>query len=225
MRLGPDNPEMPITIVLADDHPIVRQGLRALLDAEPAFQVVGEAADGLETIALVERLKPQILIVDVMMPSLNGMEVTRRVADSFPHTRVIILSIYADEAHVLEALNHGAAGYALKDVELADLIRGLHEGRGRAAIPQSPLSERAIEAYAKRAAASEDVYEALTRREREILQLVAEGHTSAAIAVRLGISPRTVEVHRANLLHKLGLHNQTEVIRYALRRGILPPEE
>lgn len=215
---------MPITIVLADDHPIVRQGLRALLDAEPEFQVVGEAADGLETIALVERLKPSMLMVDVMMPGLNGMEVTRRVADSSPHTRVIILSIYADEAHVLEALRYGAAGYALKDVDLADLIRGLHEVAAGRRYLSPPLSERAIEAYAKRAAASEDMHEALTPREREILQLVAEGHTSAAIARRLGISPRTVEVHRANLLHKLGLRTQTDLIRYALRRGILPPD-
>jgi two-component system response regulator NreC len=220
----PRNAEMPISIVLADDHPIVRQGLRALLDAESAFQIVGEAADGPETIALVERLKPSILIVDVLMPGLSGMEVTRRVANVSPHTRVIILSIYADEAHVLEALKNGAAGYALKDVELADLIRGLHEVAAGRRYLSPPLSERAIEAYAKRAAASEDMHDALTPREREILQLVAEGHTSAVIAERLGISPRTVEVHRANLLHKLGLRTQTDVIRYALRRGLLPPD-
>ncbi len=131
---------MPITIVLADDHPIVRQGLRALLTAEPAFQVVGEAANGLETIALAERLKPSILIVDVMMPGLNGLEVTRRVADTSPHTRVIILSIYSDEAHVLEALRYGAAGYALKEVDLTDLIRGLHEvAAGRRYLSPPPL--------------------------------------------------------------------------------------
>lgn len=216
---------MPTTIVLADDHPIVRQGLRALLGAEPDFQVVGEAADGLETIVLVERLKPGMLIVDVMMPGLNGIEITRRVADSSPQTRVIILSIHADEAHVLEALRYGASGYVLKDADLADLVRGLHEVAAGRRYLSPPLSERAIEAYAKRAAASEDLHQALTPREREILQLVAEGHTSAAIAMRLGISPRTVEVHRAHLLHKLGLRTQTDVIRYALRRGILPPDE
>lgn len=215
---------MPTTIVLADDHPIVRQGLRALLGAEPDFQVVGEAADGLETIVLVERLKPGMLIVDVMMPGLNGIEITRRVADSSPQTRVIILSIHADEAHVLEALRYGASGYVLKDADLADLVRGLHEvAAGRRYL--SPPSRNVPSAYAKRAAASEDLHQALTPREREILQLVAEGHTSAAIAMRLGISPRTVEVHRAHLLHKLGLRTQTDVIRYALRRGILPPDE
>jgi DNA-binding NarL/FixJ family response regulator len=215
---------MPATIVLADDHPIVRQGLKAALDADPDCQVVGEAADGLETLALVERLKPSILIVDVMMPGLNGLEVTRRVTASSPHTRVIVLSMYADEAHVLEALKYGAVGYAVKDVDLPELIRGLREVAAGRRYLSPPLSERALEAYARRAQASDNMHEALTPREREILQLVAEGHTSAEIAARLGISPRTVEVHRANLLHKLGLRTQTDVIRYAIRRGILPPE-
>ncbi len=215
---------MPVTIVLADDHPIVRQGLKAALDADPDYQVVGEAADGLETLALVERLKPNILIVDVMMPGLNGLEVTRRVAESAPHTRVIVLSMYADEAHVREALKYGAVGYAVKDVDLAELIRGLREVAAGRRYLSPPLSERAIEAYARRAQASDNTHEALTPRERQILQLVAEGHTSAEIAAKLGISPRTVEVHRANLLHKLGLRTQTDVIRYAIRRGILPPE-
>src|SRR5712692_6336487 len=162
----PRNSEMPTTIVLADDHPIVRQGLRALLDAEPAFRIVGEATDGPETIALVERLKPTILILDVLMPGLSGMEITRRVANISPHTRVIILSIHA-EAHVLEALKNGAAGYALKDVELADLIRGLHEVAAGRRYLSPPLSERAIEAYAKRAAAGEDMHDAHPARARD----------------------------------------------------------
>lgn len=209
------------TIVLADDHPVVRKGLRAVLDVEPDCQVIGEAADGLEALELVERLKPSVLIVDVMMPGLNGLEVTRRVGARSPHTRVIVLSIYADEAHVLEALRHGAAGYALKDVALNDLIRGLREVAAGHRYLSPPLSERAIEAYAKRVTAGQSLHETLTPREREILQLVAEGHTSAEIAVRLGISPRTVEVHRANLLHKLGLRSHTDVVRYAIRRGLL----
>jgi two-component system, NarL family, response regulator NreC len=215
---------MPQTIVLADDHPIVRQGLRAVLDAEPDYEIVGEASDGLETLAVVERLKPSILIVDVMMPGLNGLEVTRRVVERFPHTRVMVLSIHADEAHVLEALRYGAAGYALKDVDLADLIRGLREVAAGHRYLSPPLSERAIDAYAKRAAASDSADETLTPREREILQLVAEGHTNAEIGLRLGISPRTVEVHRANLLHKLNLRTPADVIRYAIRRGLLPPD-
>ncbi|OLC28513.1 MAG: DNA-binding response regulator [Armatimonadetes bacterium 13_1_40CM_64_14] len=215
---------MPQTIVLADDHPIVRQGLRAVLDAEPDYEVVGEASDGLETLAVVERLKPSLLIVDVMMPGLNGLEVTRRVVERSPHTRVIVLSIHADEAHVLEALRYGAAGYALKDVNIADLTRGLREVAAGRRYLSPPLSEHAIDAYAKRAASSTSTHETLTPREREILQLVAEGHTSAEIGVRLGISPRTVEVHRANLLHKLSLRTQADVIRYAIRRGLLPPD-
>jgi DNA-binding NarL/FixJ family response regulator len=214
------------TIVLADDHHIVRQGLRALLEAEPDFSVVGEAADGLTAIDLVERLKPRVLVIDVVMPGLNGLEVTRRVSRSSPRTRVVILSMYANEAYVLEALNNGAAGYVLKCSDIAELVRAVREVAAGRRYLSPPFSERAVEDYVQKAkTAPLDAYETLTAREREVLHLAAAGQTRSEIGKRLFISPRTVEVHRANLMRKLGLRTQTDLVRYAVRRGIVPADE
>ncbi len=213
------------TIVLADDHHVVRQGLRVLLEGQPDFQLVGEAGDGLEAIQLTERLKPDVLLIDLMMPSLNGLEATRQVSQRSPHTRVVILSMHANEAYVLEALRNGAAGYVLKDSSAADLVHAVREVVAGRRYLSSPLSERAIEAYMQKASTvTSDPYEMLTNREREVLHLAAEGYTNAEIADQLSISPRTAETHRANLMHKLGLRTHTDLIRYALRRGILPME-
>lgn len=212
-----------ITILLADDHHIVRQGLRSLLEAEPNFNIVGEAADGLEAARLAESLQPDVLVLDIMMPGFSGLEVTRQVQQRAPDTKVIILSMYADESYVLEALRNGAFGYVLKKStadELARAIRQVIEGQ-RYLSP--PLTESAIEAYMQKASqTTEDSYELLTTREREVLHLAAEGLTNVEIADRLVVSPRTVESHRANLMQKLGLRNQTDLVRYAIRRGILP---
>ena len=214
------------TIVLADDHHIVRQGMRALLEAEPDFRLVGEAGDGLETVQLVERLRPDVLVLDLMMPGLNGLEVTRQVGKRSPQTRVVILSMHANEAYVLEALRNGAVGYVLKDASVTELVQAVREVTAGRRYLSPPLSERAIDAYVGRAKeATLDRYETLTDREREVLHLVAEGCTNAAIAARLSISPRTAETHRANMMRKLGLHTQTDLIRYALRRGIIPMED
>ena len=214
------------TIVLADDHHVVRQGLRALLEAEPDFTVVGEAADGLEAVHLVERMQPNVLVLDLMLPGLSGLEVTRQVRQRSPQTRVVILSMHANEAYVVEALRNGAAAYVLKDASAAELVHAVREVAAGRHYLSPPLSERAIEFYRQKAqAATQDVYETLTTREREVLHLAAAGHSIAEIAARLGISPRTVETHRTNLMHKLGIHTQTNLVRYALRRGILPMED
>ena len=214
-----------ISIVLADDHPVVRRGLRALLEAEANLRIAGETGDGLEAIRLVEELRPHVLILDLMMPGVSGLEVARQVTRRFPETRVVIISMHANEAYVMEALRNGASGYVLKDasaVELVQAVRTVVAG-GRHLSP--PLSEGAIAAYVEKAkAAPADPLAALTTREREVLHLAAEGQSSADIAARLGISPRTAETHRANLMRKLGLHSQTDLVRYALKRGILPPE-
>lgn len=213
------------TIVLADDHVVVRQGLRALLEAEPDFAIVGEAADGLEVADLVERLKADVLILDLMLPGLNGLEVTRQVQQRSPQARIVVLSMYANEAYVLEALRNGAGAYVLKEASAADLVHAIREVMAGRRYLSPPLSESAIELYVQKAkAAPRDSYEALTTREREVLQLAAEGQSNPGIADRLGISVRTVETHRANLMHKLDLRSQTDLVRYALRRGILPPE-
>lgn len=214
-----------MTIVLADDHPIVRQGLRTLLEAEPDLTIVGEAADGLETVELAARLRPQVLILDLMLPGLSGLEVTRQVHQRSPQTRVVILSMHANEAYVLEALRNGAAAYVLKEAGAAELLQAVREVTAGRRYLSPPLSERAIEAYVEKAAAIPlDQSETLTTREREVLHLAAEGHSNPEIAARLGISPRTAETHRANLMRKLGLRSQTELIRYAMRRGIIPSE-
>ena len=213
------------TIMLADDHPVVRQGLRALLEAEQDFTVVGEAADGLEVAGLVERLRPNVLVLDLMLPGLGGIEVTRQICHRFPQTRVVILSMYANEAYVLEALRNGAAGYVIKEASAAQLVQAVREVSAGRRYLSPPLSENAIEAYIQKAQATPlDLYETLTTREREVLHLAATGNSNIEIADRLGISSRTAETHRANLMRKLGLHSQTELIRYAMRRGIIPSE-
>ena len=215
----------PTTIVLADDHHIVRQGLRALLEAEPGLEVVGEAAVGSDVAALVERLKPHVLVVDLMMPALSGIEVTRQIRQRSPQTRVVVLSMHANEAYVLEALQSGASAYVLKDASAADLVRAVREAASGRRYLSPPLSERAVDAYVQRAkGAALDPYDTLTIREREVLHLSAEGYTSTQIAALLSISPRTAETHRANLMRKLGLSGQTDLIRFALQRGILPLE-
>jgi len=213
------------TVVLADDHRVVRQGLRALLEAGGRFCVVGEAGNGLEVARLVERLRPDVLVLDLMLPGLNGLEVTRRVKQLSPKTQVVILSMHNDESYVLEALKNGAAAYVLKDSSAEELVKAIGEAMAARRYLSPPLSEAAIEAYLGRAAAgAADPYESLSSREREVLQLAAEGHTNAKIGRRLFISPRTVEIHRANMMKKLGIRNRIELVRYALKRGILPPE-
>jgi len=216
---------MSVTILLADDHQVVRQGLRALLEAEPDFQIIGEAGDGLETLRLVERFKPQVLILDLMMPGVNGLEVTRQIHQRFPETAIVVLSMHSNEAYVLEALRNGAAGYVLKETGITDLVRAVREALAGRRYLSPPLSARAIDSYVQKAqAATLDPYETLTTREREVLQLAAQGLTNAEIANRLSISPRTAETHRTNLMRKLELHTQIDLIRFALKRGILPME-
>ncbi len=217
---------MTVSILLADDHQVVRLGLRALLEAEADFKIAGEAADGLEAKAMVERLQPDLLVLDLMMPGLNGMEVTRQARQLSPRTKIVILSMQANEAYVLEALRHGASGYVLKQSNMAELVQAIRQVLEGRDYLSPEFTQRAIEAYKQKAeAATHDPYDTLTTREREVLQLAAEGRTSPEIAEKLFLSPRTVEMHRSNLMRKLGLANQTELVRYALWRGLLPPEE
>lgn len=216
----------PITIALADDHHVVRQALRTLLETEADFSVVAEAPDGLAAVQVVERHAPAVLVVDLMMPGLNGTEVTRQVARRHPDTRVIILSMHVNEAHVMEALRNGARGYVRKDATAADLIRAIREVAAGHLYLSPPFADNAIEAYRKRAEdAAVDPYARLSDREREVLHLAAEGLGNTELAGRLGISPRTVETHRANVMRKLGLQRQADLVRFALRRGIVPGDE
>ena len=212
-----------ITIVLADDHRIVRQGLHALLKAETDFDVIGEAGDGLKALELVRKLNPDVVVLDLMMPGLNGLEVARQLSKQTPKTKIIILSMYDDEGFVLEALSNGVSAYVLKDAGSTDLIQAVREVRAGHRYLSPPLSDRAIEVYEQMTkAGTMDKYDTLTTREREVLHLSAEGHTNNEIAARLGISVRTAETHRSRLMHKLDIHTQADLTRYALRRGIIP---
>lgn len=214
---------MTVTVLLADDHPIVRHGLRHLLEEETSLKIVGEASDGLQAVELVEKFKPNVLIVDIMMPGINGLEVLKQVKERSPNTCSIVLSMQSADIYVVEALKAGALGYVLKETgpsELVNAVQQVVEGK-RYLSPK--LSERLIDVLLQvREELTIDPYETLTNREREILHMAAEGMTTAAIAKRLSISPRTAELHRGRMMNKLGLNNQTDLIRYALKRGILP---
>ena len=211
-----------ITIALAEDHHIVRQGLKALLAAEKNFRLVGEAADGLEAMALVDRSKPNVLVLDLMIPRLHGLEVVRRVRTEHPLTRVLVLSMHSDEPYVVEALRGGALGYVLKDCTTSNLPEAIRMVAAGKRYLSPVLADRVIEAMLQNSGQPGlDAYETLTERERLILQLAAEGANNPDIGTKLFISPRTAETHRANLMRKLGLHSQTDLVRYAIRRKII----
>lgn len=212
-----------IEIVLADDHRIVRQGVKALFENEPDFSIVGEAGDGLTAVEITVQLKPHVLVVDLMMPNLNGLEVIRQVAKLSAKTKAIMLSMYMNEPYVLEALRNGAYGYVLKESDMSDLIHAIREASAGRRYLGHPLSERAMEAYLEKTADTYlDLYDMLTTREREVFQLAVDGRTNSEIAARLFISPRTAELHRANMMRKLCIHTQTDLIKYALKKGLIP---
>ena len=214
---------MSLSVLLAEDHPVVREGLRAMLEAEGDFQVVGQTGNSSDVGGMVEELHPDVLVLDLIMPGIGGLNALRELARRRLPTRVVVLSMYANEAYVLEALQNGAGAYVLKQSEAAELVRGIREvAKGRRYL-SPPLSQRAVEAYAKRAKGTIATEEAeLTAREKEVLTLVGQGFTSAQIGERLFISVRTVESHRSNLTKKLGLHSQAEMVRTALRRELTP---
>jgi DNA-binding NarL/FixJ family response regulator len=210
-------------IVLAEDHGVVRQGLRALLEKEPGFSVVGETPDGLLVADLVEATRPDVLVLDLVMPGLGGLDVAREVARRFPRTRIVVLSMHASEAFVVQAFRNGASAYVLKESSAPELVRAIHEVMAGRRHLSPPLSDRALELYLARAKEGEvDVYERLTPRERQVLHLAAEGLSNPAIGQRLGISPRTAQTHRAHVMEKLGLRNRKELIVYAVSHGLLP---
>lgn len=211
-------------LVLADNEGVVRGALRCLLERETDLRVVGESGDGHETVKIVTRLKPDVLITDVALPGLHGLEVTRRVRARVPVTGVVILSHDPDERYLAEALRRGALGYVGTRASVTDLLRAVRAvARGRRYLGP-PLSAESIDAWVARATGTpDDPHDRLTIREREILRLVAEGFTSPGIARRLGISARTADTHRANLMRKLRLRHRAALIRYALSRGLIAP--
>jgi two-component system, NarL family, response regulator NreC len=212
-----------IRILLSDDHNILRDGMRLLLERQPGFVVVGEASDGRETLDLVQNHLPDVVVMDIAMPNMNGIEATRRITEKHPRMGVVILSMHYDESYVIRSLKAGARAYLLKDAVKSELIGAIHavaEGRSFFSPKISRiLQEDYVQALGRKGA--DDSYELLTDREREILQLVAEGKTNKEIANTLGLSLYTVDTHRTHILQKLNLHSVPEVILYAVRKGII----
>jgi DNA-binding NarL/FixJ family response regulator len=211
------------TAIIADDHEIVRRGLRGILESEGSCRVLSEASDGLTAAQLVDKHKPNVLILDLNMPRLHGIEVLRQSRTTSPQTRVIVLSMHSDEPYVIESLRAGASAYILKGSESQEIVQALKEVMSGRRFLSATLSEWAINALVSKPADDNDPLQSLTQRERMVVQLAAEGHTNAEIAEKLFISPRTAETHRTNLLRKLGLQTQTDLVRFAIRKGLIQP--
>jgi two-component system response regulator NreC len=212
-----------ITILLADDHALVREGLRTVLEKQYEWSVVGDVGDGRACVDLALKLQPDVVIVDLMLPGINGMEVIHQLKKRLSRTHYVAISMHDDEPYVLAALRNGAEAYVLKEASSTEIVQAVREVLAGRRYLSPPLSESMLDTYAIKAKGEPfDPFEALTPREREVLYLAALGKTSAAIAEELKLSPRTVEVHRTNLMRKLGLHNQGELIHFALARGLIP---
>ncbi len=212
-----------IRIVLADDHKLMRSGLRVLLEQQQDFTVVGEASDGREAVALVNSQKPDVLVMDIGMPNLNGIEAAGQIAEGHPEISIVMLSMHSDESYVLRALKAGAKGYLLKDSAETDLIRAVHSVAEGKSFFSPAVSKVLLEDYVRKLkrSGSEDPYDLLTPREREVLQLIVEGKSNKDVAQLLNLSVYTVETHRSNIMEKLNLHGVPELILYAVRKGII----
>jgi len=210
-----------IRVIIAEDENITRHGIRLILESSSEFELIGEAKTGKEAVQMVTTHKPDVLLLDIVLPELLGFEVTRQVKDFEPKTKVLILSSHDTEIYITEAMQSGADGYILKGSEPSVLFEALKEVCAGRKFMGPPTPESSLGHKSKSSAASNDLFNTLTSRERLVLQLAAEGNSSADIGKRLHISPRTVETHRANLMRKLDIHSQTELVLYAIRKGII----
>jgi len=215
---------MSVKIILADDHPIVRDGLRGVISAQPALEIIAETGDGLAVLPLVKKYEPALIILDLVLPGIGGLEIARQIQRAAVRTQVIILSMHATEAYVAEALQAGAQAYVLKRSASSDLIAAINAVLQGRKYLSPPLSENLLENYQQLAIKDSSARQkTLTFREQQILYLVTEGLTNRQIAQRLSLSPRTVEMHRANLMKKLRFRSTAELVRFAIERGIQPP--
>jgi two-component system, NarL family, response regulator NreC len=212
-----------VRILLADDHTIVRQGLRKVLEERPEWEVVAEAGDGREAVRLAEQHRPDVAVVDVAMPLLNGIEATRQITKRVPNTRVLVLSMHADEAYVTQILQAGATGYLLKDSADVDLLKAVEEAASGRSFFTPAIARVMLDDYRRQVTDKgvSDRYEILSEREREIFQLIAEAKPNKEIAALLNVSPSTVETHRAHIMDKLDLHSAAEIVLSAVRRGVI----
>jgi two-component system response regulator NreC len=212
-----------IRIILADDHAVMRRGLRLVLEEQKDFQVVGEASDGREAVTLVETLKPDVAVLDITMPNMNGIEAARQISAKQPGVSIVVLSMHSDEGYVLRALKAGARGYLLKESPEADFIQAIRSVCQGKAFFSPAVSRMLVEDYVRQLHDKdiEDSYDLLTQRERELLQLIAEGKSNKDVANMLNLSLYTVETHRGNIMEKLNLHSVPELILYAVRKGVI----
>ncbi|HET6443975.1 MAG TPA: response regulator transcription factor [candidate division Zixibacteria bacterium] len=215
-----------IRVLLADDHTLVRKGLRALLDEAPEIQVIGEASDGRDAVAKTNDKQPDVILMDISMPLLSGLEATRQIMERNPDARIIILTVHSNEEYLLQALRAGAAGYLLKEAAPTDLIRAIKVVHLGEAFLSPSISRNLIKDYVEKTEllTMETRYDRLSNREREVLQLIAEGYPIRDIAAHLLISEKTVRTHRANLVKKLDIHSTAELTLYALRHGLISLE-
>ena len=213
-----------IRVLIADDHTIVRSGLRLLLEAEPDIDVVGEALEGREALNLVEKHLPDVVLMDIAMPGMDGLEATRQIKDSWPQVKVLVLTMHRSDEYFFEMLKAGASGYILKGAETSDLIHAVRVvGRGEVFLYPT-MAQKLVEDYLNYIQWGEETGSSLSPREKEILRLLSEGCSTKEIAEKLVISPSTVHSHRSNLMTKLGLNNRHELIRYARQRGLVGDE-
>jgi len=213
----------PIRIVLADDHQMVRKGLRSLIERERDLEVVGEASDGREVIELTEEERPDVVVIDISMPRLNGFEAARRITDSFPDTKVLMLTVHEDEEYIFRSLKAGASGYLIKKTAPDELLKAIHTVCEEGAYLGSSITKSVVEKFRAQSdlLEKEAPFERLTEREREVLQLIAEGNSTKEIADMLFISENTVSTHRKNVMNKLDLHNVAQLTQYAIARGLI----
>jgi len=210
-------------IVVADDHGIVRKGLRFILERQEDMEVTGEAADGREAVRVAQELQPHIMVMDIAMPHLNGIDAATQILRHHPQTKIVILSMYADEEFLVRALTVGVKGYLLKDSAEHDLVRAVRAVASGKSFFSPSIAQTLAEDYVRQLQRSkvEDSYDLLTEREREVLQLLAEGHSNKEVATLLEVSPYTIETHRMHLMQKLNLHNTAEIVLYAVRKKII----
>jgi two-component system, NarL family, response regulator NreC len=214
---------MKTRILLADDHGVVRKGLRFLLESEPDLEVVGEAADGCQAVEMAAELEPNVIVMDIGMPRLNGIDATTQIVRAHPHTAVVILSVHSDETYLVRTLSAGAKGYLLKDSAEEDLVRAIRSVSEGKPFFSPAIAKTLLDDYVRMLQQSgvSDSYELLTDREKQVLQLLAQGKTNKDVATLLELSPYTVETHRTRIMQKLNLHNTAEIVLYAVRKKLV----